>query len=1748
MSDIENGGTRKRALSLRTRMFNKHLFDKYTADPDTLNSLPNSSNNIGDNGNNSNNSASRVNEGHINDEFTNKDQKINDNINNDNNNSDSNENDYKNIDRDRNTNFDNMEIIQEEQFDILDDDSDETDDYNETEGNNVGFITSILDLLLDRRRVLKSKNGRHIPICLDHNLQEFRNYTNEKNANLLVDERTNKPYCKNTITSSRYTIYSFLPKQIYAQFSRIANIYFFVIAVLQMIPGWSTTGTYTTIIPLLVFMGISMVREAWDDFKRHRLDKEENMKNVTVLTKEINTKNNDKADHQLNEFDFNDVNIHIPQTHFTNFKLLQDSHDVFLQKIEWRHLKVGDFVVLRQDDWVPADLLLLTCNGENNKTFIETMALDGETNLKNKSPHVELHKLASSASGLANINAIVTIEDPNNDLYNFEGNLELQDSNYNTLKKYPIGSDNVIYRGSIVRNTPIVVGMVIFTGEETKIRMSSIKNPRVKAPKLQKQINIIVIFMVFVVACVSFFSYLGHVLARHKTIDENQAWYLFQDDAGAAATIMSFIIMFNTMIPLSLYVTMEITKVAQSKLMELDIDMYYKENDTPCESRTATILEELGQVSYIFSDKTGTLTDNKMIFRKFSILGSSWFHNTNSLELSKIDTFRSSINTELEVISIKNSNIVNNLEQSRLTNFNSPNMTGPRNSIEYKGNSSATFTGRPSMSSLYEANRFHTKNKRESIYSQETININEIKTSYDLISFIQRYPDKLFSQNAKFFILSLALCHVCLPKRIKSNDDSDDIIEYQSSSPDELALITAARELGCVLINKNAQTLTIKTYPNGFDNEPTLEDYEILNYIDFNSKRKRMSVIVRIPSEPNRVLLICKGADNVILERLYNSDIAMQKLHEMSHTVTERKEEEAELVLQQRKSLERMMYDETVGRNSLRSLQTNEARVSLSLQAIRKSISRVNNNVDPEGHIDSIDDILDDVRKNDLEIDDVIKRSKKSLSKQQLEKYGPRLSMEARKVKEMKKKMNNNSKFANGVTNDEESEFSFEGDMLEYIGQDDLLLNQEYVIEKTIQAIDEFSTEGLRTLLFGYKWIDNAQYEVWSERYNTAKSSLVNRQEKTETVGAEIENDLHILGATAIEDKLQYGVTEAIEKIKRAGIKMWMLTGDKRETAINIGYSCKLIYDYSTVVILTKQEVDIISKMNAISQEVDTGNVAHCVIVIDGATLALFESNPMLMSVFMELCTKTDSVICCRASPAQKALLVNNIRNVDKNKVTLAIGDGANDIAMIQAADIGIGIAGKEGLQASRTSDYSIAQFRFLLKLLFVHGRYNYIRTAKFILCTFYKELTFYMTQVIFQRFTLFSGTSLYEPWSLSMFNTLFTSLPVLCIGIFEKDLKPITLLSVPELYSFGRLSEGFNIWIFLEWMALGACNAVMITFLNVVIWGESSMIDNTLYPMGVINFTAIVMLINFKAQILEMRNKSWVAFASIILSCGGWLLWCCALPILNNSDGIYDVPYGFFYQFGTDISFWCTCFVLSILPIVIDIVYQTIKKTLWPTDSDIFAELEKKSSVRKKLEMDAYNEMQQGWTWEHDPNSMKRYKSKLFGNKHHEDNNQNKNISENNTQSSANHKRASSAFSKISVRSESFELTKVKDDPRFSNSSKPQTTNDISSSMPEYDINRGYDDDNESNNLKEIEILPSGKIIKKQELVKEENELENVINEQQQLQQGIDNNNPRNNVTITKKITKKLRFKNNENDNNEDVLKMISERMKDLE
>ena len=253
--------------------------------------------------------------------------------------------------------------------------------------------------------------------------------------------------------------------------------------------------------------------------------------------------------------------------------------------------------------------------------------------------------------------------------------------------------------------------------------------------------------------------------------------------------------------------------------------------------------------------------------------------------------------------------------------------------------------------------------------------------------------------------------------------------------------------------------------------------------------------------------------------------------------------------------------------------------------------------------------------------------------------------------------------------------------------------------------------------------------QSWNKLYTSASTSLQERDKKIQEAAELIEKDLVVLGGTAIEDKLQLGVPSTITMLKKAGIKFWILTGDKIETAVNIGYSCGLLTEDTNLVYLVDEKfTDVKTKLRLCRTSLDSKNKDSIGLIIDGKSL-VFALSTECESDFLDIATSCRSVICCRATPKNKAQIVDFIKRKTK-EVTLAIGDGANDVSMIQAAHVGVGIYGREGTQALSASDYAIGQFRFLAKLLLVHGIWNYKRLSKAILYSFYKNICFYIIAV----------------------------------------------------------------------------------------------------------------------------------------------------------------------------------------------------------------------------------------------------------------------------------------------------------------------------------------------------------------------------------------------------------------------------------
>ncbi|KAI5810975.1 phospholipid-translocating P-type ATPase [Peziza echinospora] len=1321
-------------------------------------------------------------------------------------------------------------------------------------------VTTIYQNL--RKRILRineippSKDGRHIPIDICK-------------ADQLIDERTKRPYVNNTIRSSRYTVWNFLPRQLIAQFSKLANFYFLCVSILQMIPTLSTTGTYTTIVPLLFFISLSIGKEGYDDYRRYKLDKQENNRTTKVLRQNKQ---------------------YIPDN---------DAEQAVWEDVKWEGIRVGDIIKLDRDDWVPADLLLLSSEGANGVAYIETAALDGETNLKTKQAIPMIAEACGSAAQLANVKAEAVVEDPNLDLYNFEGNVTLN------AETKPLTNNQVIYRGSIVRNTPSCIGLVIFSGEESKIRMNANKNPRTKAPSLQTLVNRIVMIVVAFVIALSVFNTVAYQIWRNRT--EKRSWYLEDSSVPFFPIFAGFVIMFNTLIPLSLYVSLEIIKVAQMILLN-DIDMYDEETNTPLEARTSTINEDLGQISFIFSDKTGTLTDNAMLFRKLTVAGTAWIHDLD---------IRSAEDGQRPVIKHKQRKPKQKKKVDKAHGSDAGILATPKWPRKSMGDNP-----RPRPLSM-DPERGDGLRRRSSQWKSPALPSRpQIQLStLDLLRYLHDHPHKYFARKARFFLLSIALCHTCLPEK-----DENDEITYQSASPDELALVRAARELGYLVADRDVNYIYVKTFPNGPDGGAVTERYEILDVIEFSSARKRMSIVVRLPN--NRICIFCKGADSTMIQLLRLAGLARQQASEVERRVSLRRSMEAQ---------------EVIRRNSIHRPSIGGPRNSMNLNRLHPIRDELN----------------EWLQSRDRDVD---------LSSTDGESVASRPSGQ----------YSGETAIRHSIAFGEAPRSPLERDTSDDLVDENLALDDAKVFSRCFGHINDFASEGLRTLLYGYRYIDDQEYSSWKKIYSEATTSLVNRQQMIERAAEMLERDFELGGGTAIEDKLQKGVPMTIDKLRRAGIKLWMLTGDKRETAINIGHSCRLIKDYSIVTILDKDNNDVEKRIAAAILEINSGLIAHSVVVIDGATLSTIEADDTLRSLFFDLAILTDSVICCRASPSQKASLVKAIRKKVVNSVTLAIGDGANDIAMIQEAHVGIGITGKEGLQAARVSDYSIAQFRFLLKLLLVHGRWNYDRTCKYVLVTFWKELVFYLTQAVYQRYNGYTGTSFYEPWSLSMFNTLFTSLPVIFLGIFEKDLSASTLLAVPELYQRGQRGDGFNYRKYFGWMFLASTQAMIIYFMIHNLYGGAYTVkDNGVYAIGALSYSVCVVLISSKLQLIEMHNKSVLALFSFVCSVGGWFAWNLILGAIFADNTVYNVKRGIYDRFGRDLSWWLVLAFTLATCLLVDVAFITIRVALWPTDVDTFQEIEKHPELRTQLEEAASAELQQGWRGERERGKKGKGKGK---------------------------------------------------------------------------------------------------------------------------------------------------------------------------
>jgi len=969
-----------------------------------------------------------------------------------------------------------------------------------------------------------------------------------------VDE--NADFGGNRITPSLYTWWSGPLKLPWEElFLKRSNFYFLVVSALQCWPEVSSTGGMpTSLFGLIPVVLMGMAIKIQEDRLRHQSDYRANTARCRRLV------------------------------------------DGVFVDARWTDVQVGDLLKVCNREGIPADLLLVAASEPDPDTLrgachVETMQLDGETNLKGKSAPAGLAAelgptVETQLHSWAALSGSIDSEAPDGSPNTYNGTLHIEGR-----PAVPLTVVNMLLRGSTLRNSEYVLGIVVNTGHDTKV-IQGLRAPSHKQSTLLSSINQMIVWIVLLLLVLCLIAGAAELALYHE-LDLVDHWYMNtqKEEDGVAATFLVntvyFFLLLSAFVSVTLYVNILLSQKLIQYFMQWSLSMYDPESDTPMRVRNSQLVDELGVISHVFSDKTGTLTQNVMQFRKASIGGIAYGRGTSEIAVARMkrlgelpagEDVEAGATEGAAAHSPPGGSVI-----SRHVNFDDPALVEALGGSDEQG-----------------------KRCRE-------------------------------------FFLHLALCHTVVTEVVYGERS------LSASSPDETALVAGAERFGYRFIERHHDTVELQ----GPDGEPL--QYEVLDVLEFSSARRRMSIVVR-NSQTRAISLLSKGADTVMLPLL-----------------------------------------------------------------------------------------------------------------------------------------------ASG---------------------------QEELVAQTEAHMHDHSNDGLRTLVIASKELSEEEYLSWSERYRRAASDLdeVEKKSREEPNAIDdqcdaMESRMRLLGSTALEDKLQEGVPACIADLVKAGIATWMLTGDKEETAINIAYACELLDSTTTVVVVglkTHPNVEDITRAlreataaaeesMELSANAQRGRRA---LVIDGGALGLLfgaaPEAPACQLEFLRFTQTCATVVACRCAPAQKAKLVRLVRRNVRGVSALAIGDGANDVAMIQTAHVGVGISGKEGMLAVNAADFAIAQFRFLREMLLVQGRHNYRRIAVTVYYVFYKNIMF--TLVIFwaQFFAAFSGTK----WNLEagnqLYNVLLTMFPILWFSVFDKDVSDETSLALPQLYHLGPGNHFYFNWrATLRWIRL---------------------------------------------------------------------------------------------------------------------------------------------------------------------------------------------------------------------------------------------------------------------------------------------------------------------------------------------------------
>ena len=1203
---------------------------------------------------------------------------------------------------------------------------------------------------------------------------------------------------------------TFLPKFLFKYFTRVAYIYFLVQACLCYWTAVSPFAPWGSTMALVFVVVVAAIKEIIEDRKRQQEDKATNGR--------------------------------------ITYRMRADGG---FEPVEWAGVLVGDFVLVKDGELFPADLLCVHCALPDKLCFIKTANLDGETNLKIRKP-VEWPDAAAAAAAEApqddgqggssppvmsprsapermprawvqefqRFGRTLHCEGPSPDLRNFRGYLRCAEGGGGP-GVMPLSMEEMLLRGCNLKNSGFIIGLVVYTGRESRIQMNTRPVP-FKMGSLDGFLNYqIAIFMVVQLVICAALAVLAWFWRENAGL--RRFWlaldvYSLTNSATPALFIfIQFItnwILFSYLIPISLFVSMEMVKFWMT-FIYINYDGYMRDPETGefARARNSNVIEDLGRVEYVFSDKTGTLTANEMRLRLVGIGGVAFGSADAPLEKAPVPLGG----------------------REALQYFDARLFRAAESFLaDWRGGEAGAGAGAGGVNPYYFTAALRNKVAWDHFYDgvpghltvpeEQALDLNDLR----------------LGKMAFDYWLNICVCHSLVIDAETTARRGHPT--YQGPSPDEVALVDCARMLGFALVNRTSSHLELDFFG-------TTMSFCILNILEFDSDRKRMSVIAEAPN--GRIVLFSKGADSVMLKLLKD-----------------------------------------------------------------------------------------------------------------------------------------HAALPGGTA----------------------------LLEATDRNLHYFASKGLRTLILASKEIDRKAWERWDYGYQLAVNTLGEKREaRIAEASAEIEAGLDLVGVAAIEDKLQDGVPEAVFTLLQAGIRVWVLTGDKQETAISIGISCNLIKAPEKLMICNaNSHAEAQAALEAVERQLRTQiyegrggqmsspggsrspsgrarppglprrrsftevpstviqtpgrDMVPCELVVDGHTLGLIMDTELEVKL-AELAVQCTSVLICRASPSQKAQVVKMVRKhrlrtsaLSDNPVLkhfqkvfswsddriLAIGDGANDVALLQSADVGVGIAGKEGKQAVNNSDFAIGQFRFLIRLMLVHGQLSYYRLGGLIKYSFYKNVTFAMSFFFFQFFNGFSGTALVDSITAAFFNIVLTSLPIIVFAAMDQPVSMKTLSKYPQTYNTSRTLTSLNFWRTSFFRSTFTAAVIFfVPFFTISPVGRYN-IDGVSVA-GKTTFIALLGSVTAEMAILA-RSWNWLFAFCIVASYFTIYLIFLVLPAIERALAIPDVE---LWNVGQTLFrsplFWFQILLCNCITIGVRVFEKAWKTCFNPEDFDILAEREKLAKLKRK-------------------------------------------------------------------------------------------------------------------------------------------------------------------------------------------------------